>query len=211
MQALHDAVRERETRTLEIMRQLQQRGGATPRSARDRCRSTLPASNATLGSDTALVEYTSLDGELLAFVVTDESIEVVRGLADEKSVAEALGQFRFQVGSLRYGSARMRSHLASLDGRARRHLRSALRPSAPARRAASRRAPPRRRAAPRAPLRPLPRARRRRGLRRRAARGLLRAERGRAQLLPRATRAPASSARSCSVSPTSRRRACATR
>jgi CHAT domain-containing protein len=75
-----------------------------------------------LGRDTALVEYTSLDGELLAFVVTDETVEVVRGLAHEREVNEALGQFRFQLGSLRYGSARMRAHLAPLTERARRHL-----------------------------------------------------------------------------------------
>jgi tetratricopeptide (TPR) repeat protein len=122
MQALHDAVRERETRTLEIMRQLQQRGGAPALGRAEPL--DMMGLQRSLGSDTALVEYTSLGGELLAFVVTDKSIEVVRGLADEKSVAEALGQFRFQVGSLRYGSARMRSHLSSLEGRARRHLRT---------------------------------------------------------------------------------------
>ncbi|MBC7931974.1 MAG: CHAT domain-containing protein, partial [Rubrivivax sp.] len=75
-----------------------------------------------LGPDTALVEYTSLDGELLAFVVTNERVEVVRGLSSEAAVGEALTQFRFQIGSLRHGSARMRSHLAALTERARRHL-----------------------------------------------------------------------------------------
>jgi CHAT domain-containing protein/tetratricopeptide (TPR) repeat protein len=122
MQALHDAVRERETRTLEIMRQLQQRGGAPALGRTDPL--DVQGLQRSLGSDTALVEYTSLGGELLAFVVTGEKIEVVRGLADERAVAEALGQFRFQVGSLRYGSARMRSHLSALEGRARQHLRT---------------------------------------------------------------------------------------
>jgi CHAT domain-containing protein len=123
MQVLHDAVRERETRTLEIMRQLQQRGGESLTLGRTEPLD-VPALQKSLGRDTALVEYTSLGGELLAFVVTDERVEVVRGLADEKAVTEALGQFRFQVGSLRYGSARMRTHLASLEERARHHLRS---------------------------------------------------------------------------------------
>jgi CHAT domain-containing protein len=122
MQVLHDAVRERETRTLEIMRQLQQRGGSTALGRTEPL--DVPALQKSLGSDTALVEYTSLGGELLAFVITDDKVEVVRGLADERAVTEALGQFRFQVGSLRYGSARMRAHLASLEGRARHHLRS---------------------------------------------------------------------------------------
>jgi tetratricopeptide (TPR) repeat protein len=123
MQALHDAVRERETRTLEIMRQLQQRGGSVALGRPgDNVPLDVPALQNALGADTALVEYTSLDGELLAFVVTDERVEVVRNLSTEKGVGEALGQFRFQIGSLRYGSARMRSHLERLESRARRHL-----------------------------------------------------------------------------------------
>jgi len=119
MQALHDAVRERETRALEIMRQLQQRGGGELGRAEPL---DVPALQRALGEETALVEYTSLDGQLLAFVVTNETVEVVRGLAHEREVSEALGQFRFQLGSLRYGSSRMRSHLGPLTERARRHL-----------------------------------------------------------------------------------------
>ncbi|HEX8290844.1 MAG TPA: CHAT domain-containing tetratricopeptide repeat protein [Pyrinomonadaceae bacterium] len=122
MQSLHDAVRERETRTLEIMRQLQQRGGGPELGRAEPL--DVQGLQASLGSETALVEYTSLGGELLAFVVTGEGVEVARGLSDEAAVGEALGQFRFQIGSLRYGSARMRSHLGSLEGRARRHLRT---------------------------------------------------------------------------------------
>ncbi|MDT7687505.1 MAG: hypothetical protein QOE46_264 [Acidobacteriota bacterium] len=122
MQTLHDAVRERETRTLEIMRQLQQRGESLALGRTEPL--DVPALQQALGADTALVEYTSLGGELIAFVVTNDHVEVVRGLAGERAVTEALGQFRFQVGSLRYGSSRMRSHLASLEARARRHLRS---------------------------------------------------------------------------------------
>jgi tetratricopeptide (TPR) repeat protein len=122
MQALHEAVRERETRTLEIMRQLQQRGGGSALGRTEPL--DVSGLQQALGADTALVEYTSLGGELLAFIVTGDGVEVVRGLSDERAVGEALGQFRFQVGSLRYGSARMRAHLAALEGRARRHLRS---------------------------------------------------------------------------------------
>jgi tetratricopeptide (TPR) repeat protein len=121
MRALHDAVRERETRTLEIMRQLQHRGGAAAEIGRAEALDVSGLQRA-LGSDTALVEYTTLGGEVLAFVVTEESIEVVRGLATECQVGEALGQLRFQIGSLRYGAARMRTHLAPLAERARRHL-----------------------------------------------------------------------------------------
>ena len=122
MRALHDAVRERETRTLEIMRQLQQRGGGAELGRAELL--DVQGLQSSLGSETALVEYTTLGGELLAFVVTGDGVEVVRGLSDEHAVAEALGQFRFQIGSLRYGSARMRTHLGALEGRARRHLRT---------------------------------------------------------------------------------------
>ncbi|PYS81220.1 MAG: hypothetical protein DMF67_17560 [Acidobacteria bacterium] len=122
LRALHDAVRERETRTLELMRQLQQRGGE---AALGRAESLdLHALRRALGSDTALVEYASLDGGLLAFVVTDEGVEVVQGLAGEREVSEALGQFRFQIGALRHGSARVRAHLPTLEARARQHLRA---------------------------------------------------------------------------------------
>src|SRR5947209_5092943 len=122
LRALHDAVRERETRTLELMRQLQQRGGE---AALGRAESLdLHALRRALGSDTALVEYASLDGGLLAFVVTDEGVEVVQGLAGGGGVSGALGQFRFQIGALRHGSARVRAHLPTLEARARQHLRA---------------------------------------------------------------------------------------
>ncbi|MCA1633366.1 MAG: CHAT domain-containing protein [Acidobacteria bacterium] len=126
MQALHDAVSEREARTLEIMRQLQQRAGGGAFGSAASLGPAAPldvgALRRELGHDTALVEYTSLDGELLAFVVTNERVEVVRRLSSEREVGEAIGQFRFQIGSLRHGSARVRAHLPTLAERARRHL-----------------------------------------------------------------------------------------
>ncbi|HLM54609.1 MAG TPA: CHAT domain-containing protein, partial [Pyrinomonadaceae bacterium] len=120
MQALHDAVRERETRTLEIMRQLQQRGGGELGRAAEHL--DIRGLQNDLGDDTALVEYATLGGEFVAFVVTGDGLEVVRGLGREDEVNEALGRFRFQIGSLRYGSRRMRAHLAVLTGRARHYL-----------------------------------------------------------------------------------------
>ncbi|PYT04725.1 MAG: hypothetical protein DMF65_01530, partial [Acidobacteria bacterium] len=119
MRALHDAARERETRTLEIMRQLQQHGDqAFARVAPP----DLAALRRELGADTALVEYASLDGELLAFVVTDGGVRVVRGLASEREVGEALNGFRFQADALRHGAARVRAHMDALTSRARRRL-----------------------------------------------------------------------------------------
>jgi tetratricopeptide (TPR) repeat protein len=121
MQALHDAARERETRTLEIMRQLQQRGGegALPGRAEPL---DVAALQRALGPDTALVEYASLDGELFAFVVTEDGIEVVRGLASESEVGAALAGFRFQADAMRHGAARVRAHMPVLTARAQHYL-----------------------------------------------------------------------------------------
>jgi CHAT domain-containing protein len=75
-----------------------------------------------LGPDTALVEYTSLDGELLAFVVREGGVRVVRGLGTEEEANALLAAFRFQTDALRHGAGGVRRHLASLAERTRRHL-----------------------------------------------------------------------------------------
>jgi CHAT domain-containing protein len=75
-----------------------------------------------LGPETALVEYFTLDEELLAFIVTNERIEVVRDLAREEQAETALEQFRFQIGALRYGTSQLRAHLDQLASRARHYL-----------------------------------------------------------------------------------------
>ena len=115
LSALQDAARERERETLEIMRQLQHRGQTALTQVEQLDIAQLQND---LGTHTALVEYTTLDGELLAFVVTDRGVEVVRGLGPEEEVNAALGQLRFQIDSLRYGAARMRKHLPHLTTRA---------------------------------------------------------------------------------------------
>src|SRR5207248_8580842 len=48
--------------------------------------------------------------------------ELVRGLAREEQVEVALEQFRFQIGTLRYGSIQLRTHLDQLASRARHYL-----------------------------------------------------------------------------------------
>jgi CHAT domain-containing protein/tetratricopeptide (TPR) repeat protein len=125
LRALQEAARERETRTLEIIRRLRQRGddGAAAVLIQPEPLD-LSALTRSLGPETALVEYALLGEEVLAFVVTDERVEVVRNLARERTVSEALAQFRFQLGSLHYGAARVRSHLPALTARARHHLRA---------------------------------------------------------------------------------------
>lgn len=121
MRSLHEAVRERESETLEITRQLQQRNQniLTRVQTLDIAELRLK-----LAAQTALVEYTSLDGELLAFVVTDEGVEVVRNLCSEEEVNALLGQLRFQIDSLRFGAKALRKHLTHLTARIQHHLRA---------------------------------------------------------------------------------------
>lgn len=121
MPSLHEAVREREDETLEIMRQLQQRNQAIFIQAQ-----TLDVAELQrrLSTETAFIEYTSLDGELLAFVVTDEGVEVLRHLASEAEVNVLLGQLRFQIDALRFGAKRMRQHLPKLTTRIQHHLKA---------------------------------------------------------------------------------------
>jgi tetratricopeptide (TPR) repeat protein len=121
LRACQEAAREREMQTLEIMRRLRQRGGAG--LAGDVAEApNLDALRRALGAETALVEYAHLDDEIMAFVVTDEGVEVVRQLGSGRAVGTALAQFRFQIGGLRHGAARVRAHLDVLAARARHHL-----------------------------------------------------------------------------------------
>jgi tetratricopeptide (TPR) repeat protein len=124
MEELHQAVRKRETAVLEITRQLQQRTVGLGHSAPMRRPASLDISRLQqdLGAETALVEYFSLDGMLLAFVVTSEGVEVVRALGREEQVDAALKRFHFQIGSLRHGAPSLDDHLDRLAGRTQHHL-----------------------------------------------------------------------------------------
>lgn len=115
------AIREREAKTLQIMRQLQQRS--------DKIFPRIEALNAAelqrdIGSDTTLLEFTAIDDEIIAFVVTGETIECVRGLGNESGLAAEVSQLRFQIDALRHGSETMRRHLPELTLRTQRHLES---------------------------------------------------------------------------------------
>jgi CHAT domain-containing protein/tetratricopeptide (TPR) repeat protein len=124
--ALHGAIDEREAEVSQIRRQLQQRGAYDGKASLAILAQVemldLAWLQRTLGADTALVEYFTLDGELLAFVVTDRHVEVVRGLGREEQIAAALEQFRFQLGALGHGSSELTPYLDQLAQRARHHL-----------------------------------------------------------------------------------------
>ena len=113
---------ERESKLLEINRQLQHRGSKSDQTTDDLF--SIGKLQAALGAERALVEYTTIDDELVAFVVTGERVEVVRGLGREADVVAEIERCRFQIDTLRYGSMQVRNHLASLTERTQKHLRS---------------------------------------------------------------------------------------
>ncbi|MCG8346260.1 MAG: CHAT domain-containing tetratricopeptide repeat protein [Chloroflexales bacterium] len=119
MAELHEAVRQRETATQEIIRQLQQRDSGALIHVQPL---NLAQLQRDLGAGTALVEYYSLDGVLMAFVVTNEGIEAVHKLGFEQQAEAAVSQLRFQTNALYHGRTRMRHHLPELVKRAQHYL-----------------------------------------------------------------------------------------
>lgn len=127
---LYMAAFEREARVLEITRQLQQRGQMNERGG-TRAAPLLSQVEALdiaqiqreLGAHTALVEYFSLDDELLAFVITQEHVEVVRNLGHEDQIAALIAQVHFQNGAFRYGTDHLGALVDQLTARMRYYLR----------------------------------------------------------------------------------------
>ncbi len=119
MEKLHAARREREDAILEINRQIHHRGDSVLAQVEPL---DLPGLQKTLGPDTALVEYFSLDSHIGAFVVTDKQVGVVRELGAETEVEEALQHLQFQIDTLRHGARGLHRHLDQLTSRAYHHL-----------------------------------------------------------------------------------------
>jgi CHAT domain-containing protein len=114
---------EREQRLLEITRQLQHRSSNSNPAPQEDLFS-LEALQTALGNDRALVEYTTIDDKLAAFVVTNDHIEVVRDLGTESKIVAEIERCRYQIDTLRYGSTQIRNHLPTLTQRTQKHLRS---------------------------------------------------------------------------------------
>ena len=121
---LESKLLEREARLLEISRQLQHRGATGEKREQDQELFSITKLQAALGAGRALIEYTAIDDKLIAFVVTDERIEVVRDLDSEAEVVAEIERCRFQIDTLRYGSTEIRKHLPALTERTQKHLRS---------------------------------------------------------------------------------------
>ena len=115
---------ERERKLLEITRQLQHRGAREDKKRQEEDHFSIAQLQSALGAERALVEYTTIDDKLIAFVVTNERVEVVRDLGSESDIVAEIERCRFQIDTLRYGSTQVRNHLPALAERTRRHLRS---------------------------------------------------------------------------------------
>ena len=129
---LQEQVQAREATMLDLMHRLQQRTDAWQGNG---AIFDLAQLQSHLGTDTMLVEYFTLDGALLAFVVTDQTLTVVDLHCREEDVQNAVQQFHFQLGALRYARERMARHQATLMARTNHHLAllydHLLRPLAP--------------------------------------------------------------------------------
>ncbi|HKG81340.1 MAG TPA: CHAT domain-containing protein [Pyrinomonadaceae bacterium] len=115
---------ERERNLLEITRQLQHRGVQDKKASEEKDYFSLTQLQGALGADRALVEYTTVDDKLVAFVVTNHGVKVVRDLGSESEIVTEIERCRFQIDTLRYGSTRVRNHLPALTERTKKHLRS---------------------------------------------------------------------------------------
>src|SRR6185295_9686979 len=116
---LQQEIHERESRVLELTRQLHHRreSAAAPLHSFD-----VQQLQQKLGENDALIEYTALGDELLAFVVLRDRIHVVRNLASIEKLGERLAALRFQIDSLRFGARSVRRHLESLTQKINIHL-----------------------------------------------------------------------------------------
>lgn len=116
---LEAAVQQRESSLLELSRQLEMRGGELPGALEPL---DLPGLQQTIGADTAVVAYYVLDGELLAFVITDSAVRAVRDLVPEAELGELVERLRFQIDALRRGTRSSVPHHEQLLRRARHYL-----------------------------------------------------------------------------------------
>jgi CHAT domain-containing protein/tetratricopeptide (TPR) repeat protein len=119
MEALHEAVRQREAQVVALRRRIVQRGGTVPGQVEP---FDVPRLQLALGSDAALIEFFSLDGNLLAFVVDQDGVSVVQGLARESDVEAMVSRLRLQIDTVRYGGEHVLQHTEQLVARAQHYL-----------------------------------------------------------------------------------------
>ena len=117
--AIHETARRHEAAIQIIMRQLQQRSDGLMHTGGEL---DLPALQADLGVDTALIEYLAIDDALLAFVVTGAAVTLIDLDCTQDDVQGALDQLDFQLGTVRHTGAHLQRHLTTLLTRVQRPL-----------------------------------------------------------------------------------------
>lgn len=112
-------LRERESKVLEITRQLYHRreSAFTSVSLFD-----VRKLQQQLSENEALVEYTALGDELIAFIVKRERVHVVRNLASLAGLDQQLNAMRSQIDTLRFGAPTMRKYLPTLTEKIKVYL-----------------------------------------------------------------------------------------
>ena len=121
-QSLMDELRDTERHLLEGVRR--ERLAADPVASTEGGddRIDLAALCQALGAQDALVEYGVSGDELFACIVRRQGVQLVRHLAHWPGVQEAAQSLRFQIETLRHGSAPVARHLPHLEKRATQRL-----------------------------------------------------------------------------------------
>jgi CHAT domain-containing protein/tetratricopeptide (TPR) repeat protein len=116
---LQQEVRQRESAIAELSRQLHH---SRKQQSSDVETFDVSLLQHSLGANRALIEFVNFGDELAAFVVTTETIQVFRQLASVQEISNEVSKFRFQIDSLRFGSAAIRRHLPTLTARVQKQL-----------------------------------------------------------------------------------------
>jgi CHAT domain-containing protein len=117
--ALYANIEARETTLHELHQQLQLRSGAL---LGDVAPLDLSSVRQDLGTHTALISYTSINQELIAFVITDQSLDVVRNLGAEVELNDLIERLRFQIETIRHSPHLHSTHAEQLQRRVHHYL-----------------------------------------------------------------------------------------
>lgn len=93
----------RQIAALQTSRATRRGGGKADETTRENCTNL----QRRLGKENALIEFVNLDGNISAFVVTDEQINFFADLAAESEIVSLLESIQFQFGALRYGADKL--------------------------------------------------------------------------------------------------------
>ncbi len=116
---LQQQARQREKKIAEVMRRIASAGG---KNFREKQKFDINKLQRQLGGARALVEYFGLDGNISAFVLTNNDLKVFRDLCDESEIPALLEQLHFQFGALRYGAKNLGNFVADLTNKTNSYL-----------------------------------------------------------------------------------------